>query len=50
MNKDGELLIPCIYNEADDFKNGYANVDMNDTVKTIDRTGKVVLNLGKRLK
>jgi len=45
MNKNCEIVIPCIYKRATDFKNGFAKVQKNDQYFLIDRVGNFVMDI-----
>ncbi len=41
INKNSELVIPCLYNEAEDFQNDYASVEIEGWKKLINNKGEV---------
>ena len=43
INKKGKMVIPQIYDETYDFENGYARVVLNDTMRLIDKKGKLIV-------
>jgi hypothetical protein len=52
INKNGEEVVPCKYDDADDYANGLARVKLNGKFGYIDTDGKEVIalkykNLGK---
>jgi hypothetical protein len=47
VNRAGELAIPARYEFSNDFSDGLAQVSDSDGTKFIDKTGKVVVELGE---
>lgn len=45
MNKEGEMVVPCVYDEVYDFHDGHAAVRIGDLWGFIDTTGKQVINV-----
>lgn len=43
INEEGQEIIPCIYDRADDFYNGKAEVKLYDRYFYIDKTGKEIV-------
>ena len=44
INKKGEVVLPCEYDDADDFSEGLAKVKVKDSYGYIDNTGEIIIN------
>jgi hypothetical protein len=43
INLQGELVIPCVYDDAKHFNVGYTRVKEGETYKVINKDGKVII-------